>query len=256
MRSFYAVYRKEMGHYFVSPVAYVVIGVFVFVTGFFFTSYIGQAILAGLQGMQMGMTQQDLPGEVMRAFFGIISLLILFFLPMLTMGVYAEERKRGTMELLMTSPITETQIVLGKFFASLSLYAIMLVPTAGYLTYMYFHSDPIPPWRMMLAGYVGVLLFGGALLALGTFLSSLTENQIIAAILTFTAFLMLWVLNLGANASSSVGAVLGYLSVIAHYNDFTKGVVDTSSLIYYLSFIFLFLFLTVRAVDSLRWRRA
>lgn len=256
MRSFYAVYRKEMGHYFVSPIAYVAIGVFVFVSGFFFSSYIGQAIAAGLQGMQMGMMQQDLPGEVMRAFFGILSLLVLFFLPMLTMGVFAEERKRGTMELLMTSPLTESQIVLGKFFASLTLYAIMLVPTAAYLAFMYFHSDPMPPWRMMLAGYVGVLLFGGALLALGSFLSSLTENQIIAAILTFTAFLMLWVLNLGASASGTAGAVLGYLSVIAHYEDFTKGVVDTSALIYYLSFIFLFVFLTVRSVDSMRWRRA
>lgn len=256
MRSFYAVYRKEMGHYFVSPIAYVVIGVFVFVTGFFFSIYVRDAIRAGLQGMQMGMMQQDLPGEVMRAFFSILALIVLFILPMLTMGVYAEERKRGTMELLMTSPVTEAQIVLGKFFASLTLYAIMLVPTAGFLAFMYFHSDPIPPWRMMLAGYVGVLLFGGALLALGTFLSSLTENQIVAAVLTFAAFLMLWVLNLGAGTTSTVGAVLGYLSVIAHYNDFTKGVVDTSALIYYLSFIFLFVFLTVRSVDSMRWRRA
>lgn len=257
MRSFYAVYRKEMGHYFVSPTAYVVIGVFVFATAFFFNSYVGQVIASAMQSMQMGMpSQMDQPGEVMRAFFGIVSLLVLFFLPMLTMGVYAEERKRGTMELLMTSPVTEVQIVLGKFFASLTLYAIMLLPTAGFLTFMYMHSDPTPPWRMMLAGYIGLLLFGASLLALGTFLSSLTENQIIAAVLTFTAFLMLWVLDLGSSASSTIGAVLGYLSVIRHYDDFTKGLIDVSGLVYYVSFAFLFVFLTVRSIDSMRWRRA
>ena len=96
---------------------------------------------------------------------------------MLTMGVYAEERKRGTMELLMTSPITELQIVLGKFLASLTLFAAMLLPTATYLIYMFLHSDPAPPWRMLLAGYLGVILFGGALIALGSFISSLTENS-------------------------------------------------------------------------------
>ncbi|MFZ0085324.1 MAG: ABC transporter permease subunit, partial [Candidatus Acidiferrales bacterium] len=174
----------------------------------------------------------------------------------LTMGVFAEERKRGTMELLMTSPISETQIVLGKFFASLTLYAIMLLPTASYLVFMFLRSDPTPPWRMLLAGYAGILLLGGALLSLGEFISSLTENQLIAAVLTFAAFLFVWVLDLGRTADGGIGAVLQYLSVIRHYDDFTKGIVDTSSLIYYASFIVFFIFLTVRSIDSMRWRRA
>src|ERR1700758_1967949 len=152
MHNFYAIYRKEMGHYFVSPVAYVFIGVFL-------RSGMEQALQMEMQSMQFGMPPQiDIPGEVMRAFFGLLSTLILFFTPMLTMGVFAEERKRGTMELLMTSPISELQIVLGKFFASLTLFAIMLLPTAGYLVFMFLRSEPAPPWRMLLAGYAGILL--------------------------------------------------------------------------------------------------
>jgi ABC-2 type transport system permease protein len=198
----------------------------------------------------------DVPGQVMRGFFGLLSTLVLFFTPILTMGVYAEERKRGTMELLMTSPVTETQIVLGKFLASLTLFMLMMLPTAGYVIFLCLHSDPMPPWRMVAAGYAGVLLLGGSLIALGTFISSLTENQLIAAVLTFAAFLFVWVLDLGSNADGGIGAVVQYLSVIRHYDDFTRGVIDTSALIYYFSFIALFIFLTVRSIDSMRWRRA
>ena len=261
MQSFYAVYRKEMGHYFVSPIAYIFIGLFLFLSAYFFNYFLSamiqQASMMAMQGMRFGAPPEvDVPGQVMRAFFGLLSTLILFFTPILTMGVYAEERKRGTMELLMTSPVTETQIVLGKFLASLTLFALMLLPTASYLVFMCLRSDPMPPWRMLLAGYAGVLLLGGSLLALGTFISSLTENQLIAAVLTFAAFLFVWVLDLGSNASGSVGAVVQYLSVIRHYDDFTRGIIDTSALIYYFSFIVLFIFMTVRSIDSMRWRRA
>jgi gliding motility-associated transport system permease protein len=261
MRSLYAIYRKEMGHYFVSPVAYVVVGVFLALSAFFFnyflTAVMQQALQMQMQEMEMGMHPNiDVTMEVMRAFFGLLSTLVLFLTPMLTMGVFSEERKRGTMELLMTSPVTEMQIVLGKFLASLTLFAIMLLPTAGYLIFTYVTSEPVPPWRMLVAGYVGILLLGGCLLALGSFISSLTENQLIAAVLTFAAFLVVWVIDLGRNAGGGAGDVLQYLSVIRHYDDFTRGVIDTSSLIYYLSFIVFFVFLTVRAVDSMRWRRA
>ena len=261
MQSFCAVYRKEMGHYFVSPIAYIFIGLFLFLSAYFFNYFLSamiqQASMMAMQGMRFGAPPEvDVPGQVMRAFFGLLSTLILFFTPILTMGVYAEERKRGTMELLMTSPVTETQIVLGKFLASLTLFALMLLPTASYLVFMCLRSAPMPPWRMLLAGYAGVLLLGGSLLALGTFISSLTENQLIAAVLTFAAFLFVWVLDLGSNASGGIGAVVQYLSVIRHYDDFTRGIIDTSALIYYFGFIALFIFLTVRSIDSMRWRRA
>jgi len=262
MRGLYAVYRKELSHYFVSPVAYVVVGVFLALCGFFFERmlvyFIENSLSMEMQAARFGMPPDiDVPSEVLRSFFGVVSSLILFITPLLTMGVYAEERKRGTMELLMTSPINEAQIVLGKFLGSLTLYAMMLLPTAGYLVFMYRHSEPRPPWGLMLAGYAGVLLLGAALLALGSFLSSLTENQIIAAVLTFGALLVLWIVDLGAQGTSAVTAeVLQYLSVIHHFDDFARGIIDTSSVIYYVSLTVLFLFLTVRAVDSLRWRRA
>jgi ABC-2 type transport system permease protein len=261
MKNVWAIYRKEMGHYFVSPIAYIFIGIFLVLTAFFFnfflTAVIQQSLSAQMEGMQYGMMQHfDVPSEVMRAFFGLLSTLVLFITPILTMGVYSEERKRGTMELLMTSPITETDIVLGKFLGSFSLFALMLLPTLSYMLFMYLHSDPMPPWRVMAAGYAGILLLGASLTALGTFISSLTENQIIAAVLTFAAFLIVWVLDIGRNSTSVVASVLTYLSVIRHYEDFTRGMIDTSSLVYYASFIFLFVFLTIRSVDSMRWRRA
>ncbi|MFZ3215562.1 MAG: ABC transporter permease [Candidatus Acidiferrales bacterium] len=261
MHNLYAIYRKEMRHYFVSPIAYVCVGVFLPISAFFFNFFLTAVIQQGfqmeMQSMQFGMPPQfDMPGQVLRAFLGLLSTLILFITPFLTMGAFAEERKRGTMELLMTSPLTELQIVLGKFLASLSLFAIMLLPTAGYVVFMYLHSDPIPPWRMLLAGYAGILLLGGALLSLGTFISSLTENQLIAAVLTFVAFLFLWVLDLGHTTDSGLGGVLQYLSVSHQYDGFSRGTIDTSSLVYYFSFIVLFIFLTVRSIDSMRWRRA
>jgi ABC-2 type transport system permease protein len=247
MRGLYAIYRKELGHYFVSPVAYVIVGLFLFLSGFFFVVDVSFA----------NQQELDAPAAVLRAFLELIKLLFLFLLPMITMGVYAEEKKRGTMELLMTSPITELQVVLGKFLAALTLYAAMLVPTAGSLVFVWMHSDARPPFRMMLGGYLGALLFGGSLLALGLFLSSLTENQIIAAAFTFGAFLLLWVIDIGTReASSAVGQILQYLSVSNHYDDFTRGIIDTAGVTYYVSFMIFFIFLTVRSVDSMRWRRA
>jgi ABC-2 type transport system permease protein len=261
MRSLYAIYRKEMGHYFVSPIAYIFIGLFLILTAFFFNVILAEVIKQSfqmeMQGMRFGGPSDfDVPAAVMRSFFGLLSTLVLFFTPILTMGVYAEERKRGTMELLMTSPVSELEIVLGKYLASLSLFALMLLPTASYMIFMVLRSDPRPPWSMLAAGYAGVLLLGGSLLALGSFVSSLTENQLIAAVVTFAASLFIWVLDIGRNSDSGAGAVLQYLSVIRHYEDFTRGVIDTSGLIYYGSFIALFVFLTVRSVDSMRWRRA
>ena len=262
MKGMYAVYRKEMGHYFVSPVAYIIVGVFLILTAYFFNRLtvliIQQSFEASIEEAQFGGGAAfDVPSLVMRNFFGILSTLLLFLTPMLTMNVYAEERRRGTMELLMTSPITDLQIVLGKFFASLTLLIIMLLPTAIGFAYMLRHSEPSAPWGILGSEYLGVLLLGSALLALGSFFSSVTESQLIAAMLSFGAILLLWVLDFGSQAASSAWASgLEYLSVFRHYDDFTRGVIDTSNVIFYLSFIFLGVFLTIRSVDSMRWRRA
>jgi ABC-2 type transport system permease protein len=262
MKGMYAVYRKEMSHYFVSPVAYIIVAVFLILTAYFFNRLliliIQEAFQASFEEGQFGGGAAfDVPSLVMRNFFGVLSTLLLFLTPMLTMSVYAEERRRGTMELLMTSPVTDLEIVLGKFFASLTLLIIMLLPTAIGFAYMLRHTEPAAPWRVLGSEYLGVLLLGGALLALGSFFSSITESQLIAAMLSFGAILLLWVLDFGSQAGSSAWASgLEYLSVFRHYDDFTRGVIDTSNVIFYLSFIFLGVFLTVRSVDSMRWRRA
>jgi ABC-2 type transport system permease protein len=261
MRNLYAIYRKEMRHYFVSPIAYVVIGAFLFISGYAFNIILKQVIehafAIEMQSMQFGAPPQfDVPIITMGSFFGFLPTLILIFTPVLTMGIFAEERKRGTMELLMTSPLTELDIVLGKYLAALSVFALMLLPTAGYFAFIFLHSEPMPPWRLLLVAYAAALLFGGALLALGTFISSLTESQIIAAVLTFVAFLFLFLVGFASDSTGGLGAVIHYAGITNHYEDFTKGVIDTSGLIYFFSFIILFVFLTVRSIDSMRWRRA
>ncbi|HTZ75782.1 MAG TPA: ABC transporter permease [Candidatus Aquilonibacter sp.] len=259
MQGMYAVYRKELGHYFVSPVAYVVVGIFVFVCALVFNFTTHEVISQSMQMQMEGMSSPvDLPGQVMQGYFMFLATLLLFFTPMLTMGVYAEERKRGTMELLMTSPLTEVQIVLGKFFAAFTLFLGMLLPTVVPVIFLYFCSDPHFPVKIVAASYLGALLIGGCLMALGTFISSLTENQIIAAVLTFAVFLLVWIIDILIPTGTSAGVVtvMTYFSVIRPFQDFVRGVINTSSLVYYVSFIAFFVFLTVRSVDSMRWRRA
>jgi ABC-2 type transport system permease protein len=263
MKGILAIYRRELGSYFVSPIAYIVIGLFLVVTGYFFSNILGilmeRAMMAQMQAMQGrgAPPDVDVPGLVIRNFVGVISTMLLFLMPMLTMGVYAEERKRGTMEMLMTSPITELQIVIGKYLALLTLYAAMLAPTLVYHVVMGMYSEPKLPWKIVWAGYLGVFLLGAVLLALGSFISSLTENQIVAGVITFVLFLLLWVLDMGVRGlSGAAGEIVKYLSILQHYEEFSQGVIDTSSVIFYLSGILLGLFLTLRSLDSMRWRRA
>ncbi len=256
MKGILAIYRREIGSYFVSPIAYIVIGFFLLATGVFFyfnlSGMIRNATMMAAQGREM-----DVATTVIRNFVGLAATFTLFLAPMLTMGVYAEERKRGTMEMLMTSPISEFQIVMGKFLASLTLYLLMLAPTLIYHAIVSLYSDPAMPWRLVWAGYLGVALLGSSLVAIGSFISSLTESQIVAGIVTFVVFLMLWVLDIGINVSSSTfGEVVKYLSILQHYEEFAQGVIDTTSIVYYVSLTALALFLTLRNLDSMRWRRA
>jgi ABC-2 type transport system permease protein len=258
MKNIISIYRRELGSYFVSPIAYAVTGIFLVVSGFFFyiilTNLIQRSMMPEQFGGQAGM---DVSGTVVRNFFDVVSQIILFMLPMLTMGVYAEDRKRGTMELLMTSPISEIQIVAGKYLAALTLFVAMLAPTLFYHFAMNRYSEPALPWRIVLCGYLGIFLLGAALVAIGTFISSLTENQIIAGVATFAAFMALLVINLLVRDSTTTsGEIISYLSLLSHFDDFAKGVIDTTSVIFYASLAALGLFLTQRSLDSMRWRKA
>jgi len=262
MRNYLAIVRKEFENLFVGPIAYVVLAVFFFVTGLFFyiilTNIVEQVMQITMQSQQFGAPPRaiDVPAEVMRSFFGILSTILLFLIPMITMGVIAEEKKRGTIELLLTSPITTAQLLLGKFSALVLFLLVMLAPTILNSIVLYFFSDPRPKLGPFLIGYLGAFLLGGSLLAVGIFISSLTENQIVAAVITFALFLALWVLDATARTSSTLqNEVMRYMSVLNHYEDFARGVFDTQHLVFYLSLIVLGLFFTSLSLESPKWRQ-
>jgi len=261
MRNYLAMVTKELDNLFVTPIAYVLIGVFFALTGYFFymilANFINFTMQQAFQAQQFGSSTPpfDASAAVMRAFFSILSTLLLFLVPVMTMGVLAEEKKRGTIELLLTSPLTHLQLILGKYTALLLLLLLMLVPTIFNSLLLYFLSEPAPPLAPMLVGYLGAFLLGGALLATGLCVSSLTENQIVAAVITFGIFLVLWVIDATAGTGTTLTSeTIRYLSIVNHYDDFTKGVLDSQHLVFYLSFIFLGLFLTSVSLDSSNWR--
>ncbi|MBM3803152.1 MAG: ABC transporter permease [Acidimicrobiia bacterium] len=262
MKNILAVLQKELKTFFVSPIAYVVLTVFLIIAGYFFynivTIFIERSMMAMMQSQQFGgpPPAMDVPALVTRNFSGVTSTVILFMLPMITMASFADEKRRGTMELLLTSPITNLQVILGKFLASLTFFAVMLLPTMIYYTFVFVYSSPKMTLGPVLSSYLGLLLLGGSLISLGLFISTLTENQIVAASITFGAFLILWVIDLAARGGGTVAQeIVSYLSILNHFEDFSKGVIDTASLVVYGSFIFLGLFLTYRSIDSLRWRQ-
>jgi len=257
MKNFLAIVQKELQTLFVSPIAYVVLAVFYGVSGYFFfiimSWYVQQSSMRQYGGSAMPM---DVPTMVIESFLGVLSTIILFLLPMVTMAIFAEERKRGTIELLLTSPITHLQLIMGKFSAAMIFLAVMLIPAILNILIIMTYSDPTPSITPFLIGLLGVILLGGALLAIGIFISSLTENQIVAAAATFGVFIILWVIDASAGASTTAwNETLRYLSVLNHYDDFTKGILDTQHLVFYTSFIFLGLFLTSLSLDSDKWRK-
>jgi ABC-2 type transporter. len=262
MKNVLAVLQKEFKSYFVSPIAYVVLTVFLIISGYFFYNivsiFVERSMMMMMQSQQFGgpPPAMDVPALVGRNFFGVVSTVILFMLPMITMATFADEKRRGTIELLLTSPITNLQIILGKFLAAMAFFLIMLLPTLLYHIFIYAYSSPKMAFGPILAGYLGLVLLGGALISLGVFISTLTENQIVAASVTFGTFLILWVVDLSARSGGTfIQELVGYLSVLNHFEDFSKGVIDTSSVVVYASFIFLGLFLTHRSIESLRWRQ-
>jgi ABC-2 type transport system permease protein len=172
---------------------------------------------------------------------------------MITMRTYSEEKRSGTIELLLTAPLTDLQIIMGKFLGAMALYAAMLAVTFVHMAVLYAFGRP--EWIPIATGYLGMLLMGGCFISIGLLISSLTKNQIVAGMITFAVFLLLWVINwIGSFTGPTTQAVLDYLSITNHLDDFTRGILDTTHLVYYLSFIAFGLFLTARSVDTERWR--
>ena len=254
MRNVIVIFKKELKSYFASPIAYLLLAIFAVIFGFFFYSATRFFILQGMQMQMMGRGMpMDVNEYVIRPLLTNASVIGLFLIPMITMRLYAEEKRAGTIELLMTSPVRDLEIVLGKWFAALVLYASILGVSGINIAVLYAFGRP--DLKPILVGFLGLLLQGGCLLAIGIFISTLTKNQIIAGGATFAVCLMLWVLDwVSAYDQSAWAKVISYLSVVTHFEPFSKGVIDTKDIVFYLSMIFFGLFLTTRSVESLRWR--
>jgi ABC-2 type transport system permease protein len=249
-----AIAQRELRSYFASPIAYIVIGFFVLLFGFFFYSlllFFNQQSMQAM-GFQGGPTQ-NVNEQLIRPLFLNASVVLLFVLPMITMRTYAEEKRSGTIELLLTSPLTDFQIIMGKFLGAMALYAAMLAVTFVHMAVLFAYGNP--EWLPIATGYLGLLLMGGCFIAVGLLISSLTKNQIVAGMVTFAVFLLLWVINwVGSFTGPTTQQLLDYLSITNHLDDFTRGIIDTKHLVYYVSFIAFGLFLTARSVDMERWR--
>jgi ABC-2 type transport system permease protein len=189
----------------------------------------------------------------MRPLFSNMSVVLLFFIPMITMRLFAEEKRAGTMELLLTYPVRDGEVLAGKFLSALGLYAVLLVLTLLYPALVAYFTRV--EWGPILTGYLGLLLVGATFLAVGLLISSLTENQIVAGFVTFGVLLAFWVIGWGADfAGGNMRTILQYLSITEHMDAFSRGLIDTKDLVYYGTAIALALFMTLRSLESKRWR--
>ena len=254
MRNVWIILRNELLRYFVSPVAYLLLTMFAVIFGFFFWNSLGYFVYVGMESQMRGQPfPMNVNEQIIRPLLSNMSVVGLFFIPMITMRLFAEEKRSGTIELLATSPIRDAEVIIGKWLAAMGVYACMLVFSG--LNFVFLFRYGKPDWKSLLIGVLGLLLQAGALLAIGTFISTLTKNQIIAAGATFGVCLLLWILEWVAGYETSTWArVLSYMSVITHYESFARGVLDSKDAIYYVTLIFLGLFFTSRSMESLRWR--
>jgi ABC-2 type transport system permease protein len=250
-----AIFKKEMRLYFGSPVAYVVFTFFLLISGWFFSQIFliySDISMRSFMQPQFGQNLNITEG-VMRPLFTNMGVVLLFFIPMVTMRLFAEEKRSGTIELLLTYPVRDGEVLAGKFLAAGALYCVLLGLTLLYPALV--ASFTRVEWGPLLTGYLGLILLGGTFLAVGVLISSMTENQIVAGFGTFGVLLAFWVIGWGAeSAGGTLRTVLQYLSVTDHMDAFTRGLVDTKDLVYYGSAIALALFFTLRSLESKRWR--
>jgi ABC-2 type transport system permease protein len=255
MKGWYPVFRKEMANFFTSPIAYVVIASFLLISGFFFWANVSLMSLISLQATHNPMISEkiNLSDLVIRPLVQNMSIVLLFLLPLLTMRLFSEEKKVGSIELLLTYPITDLGVLAGKFFAATALLLIMLALTASYSLILFVIADP--DWGVFLSGYVGLILMGLAFISMGVFVSSLTENQIVAAAITFGTALMFWIISWTSTfAGETMGIIIRQLSILEHLDSFHKGIISLSDLSFFVLFSAFFLFLTLQSLEANRWR--
>jgi ABC-2 type transport system permease protein len=248
---------KEMRLYFTSPVAYAVLLVFAVVMGLFFYLQFSTFAVASMQAMMNPMMARDLnvSDAVLRPlFFNTLSvILFLFLMPVITMRLFAEERRSGTLELLLTYPVRDVAVLAGKYLAALALYLVMLGVTLVYVGMMAYFTRV--EWGTLLTLYLGLLLMGAAFLAIGTFASSLTENQIVAALMTGVILLGFWIIGwFSDSVGGQGGRILSHLSIPERMENLSKGVLDTRDIIYFVDLTALALFLSLKSLEARRWR--
>ena len=255
MRNVWIITRRDLGSFFNSPVFYVITTVFLIIYSFIFFNILNffsfQSLQAGqLQAMGMSLNLNEM---VVEPSLQNMSVILLMIIPVITMRSFAEEKKTKTFRLLLSSPLPLREIVLGKFLACMVVVTVMILISSYSIGFLFLLGEPeLGP---VITGYAGVVLMAGCYVSVGVFASSLTDNQFVAAVLTFGFSLFMWVIGWGAQAAGeTMGQVLQFLSIVDHMERFLKGIVDTSDLVYYLSFILLSLFLCNRVLDSNRWR--
>jgi ABC-2 type transport system permease protein len=254
LRNISAIAGKELRSYYTSPIAWVLLGLFAAIFGLFYTAALDYFAKASMNSQFGGGPQRmNLNLEMIRPLLSNTTVLILFLLPMVTMRTYSEEKRSGTIELLLTSPLKDVEIILGKFLGAMGMYVGLLGVTIVYLLILFIYGNPAV--KPLLSGYFGLLLFGGGFVAMGLFISSLTNNQMVAGAASFVVFLVFWVISwLADSMGPTIGSIFSYLSITEHFDDFAKGIIDTKHIDFYLSFIALGLFLATKSVDSDRWR--
>jgi len=249
------IFKKEMRLYFTSPIAWVILTIFLFIAGYFFYSIFAFFTLASMQSAMNPAMGRDLnvTDSVLRPLFSNVSVILLLLMPLVTMRLFAEERRAGTIELLLTYPVRDGAVLVGKYLAGLTLYALMLALTLVYPLLVFYFARV--EWGPLATGYLGLLLMGATFLAVGIFASSLTENQIVASIITFGVLLIFWVIGWSSDyLGGTWGRVLSHLSLIEHFDSFAKGVLDTRDVLYYVDFTIVALFLTLRSLEARRWK--
>jgi ABC-2 type transport system permease protein len=254
MKNVLLISKKEFKSYFASPIAYLLMAFFGLIFGFFFYLATRDVVRMGFQAQMMGQSQPiNLNDMIIGPLLGFASTVSLFLVPMITMRLIAEEKKTGTIELLLTSPVRDIDIIVGKWVAAMLLYLCILGMSMIDIAMLFAWGKPdIKP---VLVAYLGLILQGGCLLAIGLFISTLTKNQIIAGGVTFFVSLLLWALKWSTEFDSTPAAqVINYLSIVTHFDNFAKGLLEFKDVVFYLSMIFLGLFITSRSMESLRWR--
>ncbi len=255
LRNIGALVQKEWHHYFGSPIAYVAFFVWTLLFGGFFGLVFDFFVGMSQQGPMGGGGGMSLNERVITPVLHNMSVVALFLTPMLTMRLFAEEKRQGTIELLSTAPLTDLQIVLGKFFGALALYALMIV--AGFANFLVLlkYAASGPDWWPALTGALGLLLLGSAFIGLGLFVSTLTKNQIVAGSLTFGLLLGLWILGwLESPGAGPVTSAIAYFGLVKHVEDLLRGIIDLKDVVFYLTFTAFTLFLAHQSVESQRWR--